>query len=113
MKRLFKWLIPVAALLLTVSCKSTELEPDNFGAIYGTIADYVDTEKPIPEAYVTLSPGGKSVLSGEDGTFEFPDLEPQQYTITVQKAGYQTNRKSLTVVAGERVKVNITLQKNS
>ncbi|MCM1532189.1 MAG: carboxypeptidase-like regulatory domain-containing protein [Bacteroides sp.] len=112
MKRLFKWLIPVAALLLTVSCKSTETEPDNFGAIYGTIAD-VDTEKPLPEAYVTLSPGGKTASSGEDGTFEFPDQEPQQYTITVQKSGYQTNRKSLTVEACERVEVNITLQKNS
>ncbi|MCM1042281.1 MAG: carboxypeptidase-like regulatory domain-containing protein [Bacteroides sp.] len=109
MKTILKWLIPMAALLLAASCKPTEY--DSFGTIYGRITD-VSTADPIPQAYVTLSPGGKSVLSGEDGTFEFPELDPQQYTITVQKAGYQTNRKSITVVAGERVEANITLQEN-
>jgi hypothetical protein len=52
-------------------------------------------------------------VSGDDGRFEFKDLEAVQYTITVQKTGYQTNRKTVTAVAGESVKADIPLIKTN
>jgi hypothetical protein len=36
-------------------------------------------------------------------------LEPQQYKMTVQCAGYQSNSKTATAVVGEKVEVNIPL----
>ena len=49
-------------------------------------------------------------MTGSDGLFEFLELSPQQYTITVQKADYQTNRKTITAVVGEKIEANITLK---
>jgi hypothetical protein len=39
-------------------------------------------------------------------------LDAQQYTITVQKDGYSTNRKTVTVFAGEKTEASIPLTKN-
>ncbi|MCM1295907.1 MAG: carboxypeptidase-like regulatory domain-containing protein [Muribaculaceae bacterium] len=91
---------------LTTACSKTEY--NNFATLYGMVSDSA-TGNPIANATVMLSPGGATKMTGNDGRFEFFDLEPQQYTITVQKSGYQTNRKSATAVVGERIEVNVTL----
>ncbi|MDE6635459.1 MAG: carboxypeptidase-like regulatory domain-containing protein [Lachnospiraceae bacterium] len=64
-------------------------------------------------ATVILSPSGKTQTTGYDGTYKFPELEERQYTITVQKNGYSTNRKSVTIGSDERVEVNISITKLS
>lgn len=91
---------------LATGCSKTEY--DNFASLYGVVSDNA-TGAPIANATVVLSPGGATKTTRGDGLFEFSDLEPQQYTITVQKSGYQTNRKSVTAIVGERIEVNITL----
>ncbi len=96
--------------LLFPSCASDE--HDVFSTIYGVVSDAA-TGEPIESATVQLSPGGETKLTGTDGYFEFNDLTSQQYTVTVQKDGYSTNRKSVTAVAGEKNHVNITLTKGS
>lgn len=106
-----KILLGITFLLgsLLFSCKPTEY--DTFGDLYGVVSD-MDTAEPVAGATVVLSPGGKSLLTGADGRFEYQTLEVQQYTITVQKTGYSTNRKSVTVVAGEKTEANISIRKN-
>ena len=94
------------ALPIFFSC--TKDEYDSFGTLYGVVTDK-HTGDPLSNVTVTLSPGGASKLTGSDGMFEFPDLTPQQYTITVQKAGYETNRKTISAVVGEKVQANITM----
>ena len=94
------------ALPILFSCSKEE--PDNFGTLYGVVTDS-QTGDPLGNVTVTLSPGGTTKLTGSDGLFEFSELTPQQYTITVQKAGYQTNRKSLSAIVGEKVQANITM----
>ena len=64
--------------------------------ISGTVID-LDTGDPIQQATVTLSPSGRNTYTGYDGHFEFLDLDARQYTITVQKTGYLTNRKTVIV----------------
>ena len=71
----------------------------------------VETADPLPNAAVVLSPGGTSQMTGNDGRFEFTDLEIRQYTLTVQKEGYSTNRKTVNVIVGERVEANIPMSK--
>ncbi len=83
---------------------------DITGTLSGTVVE-MTTGDVIAGALVTLAPSGKNTYTGVDGFFEFQDLEAQQYTMTVQATGYQTNRKTVSIVAGATERVNITLQK--
>lgn len=102
-----------SAVLLIMTCVSScsKKEYDNFATIFGTVSDHIGGE-PISNASVVLSPGGKTKTTGTDGRYEFNDLDPQQYTITVQKSGYSTNRKTVTAVIAEKTEANIPLTKN-
>lgn len=106
-------LMAFATLLsFSISC-SDDLEDYNvLGTISGTVVD-LDTSDPIQQATVTLSPGGVNTYTGHDGVFEFHDLDARQYTVTVQKSGYVTNRKTVTTIAGGVVDINLTLKKNN
>ena len=94
------------ALPLFVSCTKDEYE--SFGTIYGVVSDS-RTGEPVSGVSVLLSPGGITKYTGTDGRYEFNELTPQQYTLTVQKPGYQTNRKSVTAVVDMNTEANITL----
>lgn len=108
MKKIFLFFAVTVAMVLT-SC--TKGEYDVFSSIYGVVND-AKTGDLIPNASVVLSPSGDTKITGSDGQFLFEDVDPQQYTITVQKDGYQTNRKSVTAIIGEKVEVNIPLTSN-
>ncbi|MBR4532274.1 carboxypeptidase regulatory-like domain-containing protein [bacterium] len=98
-----------AALAFFVSCEPA-VSSSNFVRITGQVID-IDTHDVIDGASVDLSPSGKSKVTGSDGYFDFPDLDEQQYTVTVSKTGYSTNRKTVKPVAGETENITITLSK--
>ena len=50
-------------------------------------------------------------MTDEDGTFVFDELDPGQYTLSVQKEGYYVDRKSVTAISGETVQTDILLRK--
>lgn len=104
MRKLF---IGLLTLLCITACTSTEY--DIFSTLYGTVSDY-KTGNPVAGVTLVLSPGGITKITGNDGYFEFQDLTPQQYTVTAQKEGYQTNRKTITAITGESTEINIILQ---
>lgn len=94
---------------------ATSCEPvtyDTFGGISGEVID-LNSGAPVEQATVTLSPTGMNTYTGSDGTFEFVDLDERQYTVTVQKTGYITNRKTVTIVAGRVIPIKLTLQKDN
>ena len=95
-------------MLLAICNSCTKAEYDHFATLYGVISDH-NTGEPLTNVSVVLSPGGKTKTTGTDGRYEFNDLDPQQYTITVQKSGYSTNRKTITAIVGEKTEANITL----
>ncbi|MCQ2215397.1 MAG: carboxypeptidase-like regulatory domain-containing protein [Bacteroidales bacterium] len=99
----------ILSLLVLGSCSESSTI-DAFSDITGTVID-LETSNPIDGVTITLAPTGKSSVTGADGYFEFLDLEAKQYTLTVQKTGYSTNRKIVNAVAGEEESVSITLQK--
>lgn len=107
MKKIF-YLAVFCLPLLFAGCEKRII--DVTGTLSGTVVEMA-TGDVIARALVTLAPSGKDTYTGEDGFFEFQDLEAQQYTMTVQATGYQTNRKTVTIVAGATERVNITLQK--
>jgi hypothetical protein len=98
------------ALFLIGNSSCSKTEHDLFSTLHGVVSD-AETGDPISGAAITLSPGGKSQTTGTDGRYEFENLDAAQYTVTVQKTGYQTNRKTVTAVAGEKAEANILLTK--
>lgn len=109
-----KKIVIFSTLLLFIMCCSCKKTEHNMyaDALYGVVNDS-ETGDLISGASVVLSPGGKTKTTGTDGRYEFLDLDPQQYTITVQKTGYQTNRKTVTAVVGEKTEANIPLTKSN
>lgn len=107
---LTKLLTCATALLLAASvtgCSDND-DYDIYAAIRGRITDYI-TGEPISNASITLSPSNATKQTADNGEFIFEDLDPGQYTITVQKAGYQPNRKTVTAISGESTEANISL----
>ncbi len=79
------------------------------GDIDGIVVD-AETNEPIQGANVTLSPLNSSATTGVDGKYDFKNLDPKDYTIEVQKDGYTTNTKSVTVIAGQTNSGDVILQ---
>ena len=105
MKKIF-YVFPLLAALLFGGC---EVELPNFmGGIYGIVSDS-QTGEPISNAQVMLSPGNRTTVTGNDGHFEFKDLEPMQYKLQVSANGYNTNSKQITVMAGYQVSGDMVL----
>ncbi len=96
-------------ILMLGAC--TPIDIDMFSTVCGTVID-ADSTNPIEGVSVVLSPTGKNAITGTDGYFEFSNLEALQYTITVQKAGYSTNRKTINAFAREVNQFTITMKKN-
>lgn len=93
-------LFPALAALVLLFQSCTKDEVETTGTIYG-IVNNADSSEPIQGASVSLNPGGKSTTTGSDGRYEFNNMDPGQYTIQIQKPGFQTNTKRINVVAGE------------
>lgn len=98
MKKLFYLLIAFCTVLSFVSCAKDEVELT--GDIFGRISDSKNGE-PVSSVTVTLTPGGKSTITGTDGTFLFSDITPGQYSLQAQKEGYNTNYKQIAIVIEE------------
>lgn len=112
-KRISSLLLACSMLFCIItSCSDDLVDYNVLGSISGTVID-VDTHDPIQSVTVTLSPSGYNTYTGDDGRFEFIDLDARQYTVTVQKTGYVTNRKTVTTIAGGNVDISLTLQKTN
>ena len=95
------------ALVMMVGCEPVTYEV--FATVSGTVVD-ATTMEPIEGVSVILSPSGKNAVTKANGRFEFAEVDAVQYTITVQKAGYSTNRKLVNAIAGETTDVSITME---
>lgn len=95
-------------LLSLFSCNP--IEYDIFGTIEGIVVDS-ETFEPVGYVSVDLSPGSKNVITSDDGKFVFDDLDAQQYSLNVHKNGYESNIRTINVIAGEISSVTITMKK--
>lgn len=106
-------LTAVSFALLCCLCATgcnDEISYDFFSTIHGTVYDS-GTGEPLSNAAVTLMPSSRTLTTSENGSFVFEELDPGQYTISVQKEGYYIDRKSITAISGETVQTDILLRK--
>lgn len=109
MKQKLFYFILVVILTTFVSCDPVTY--DTFGSISGTVVDEL-TSDPVKGALITVAPKLKHTYTGSDGSFEILNVEPDQYDLTIQADGYETNFFRVTVVAGAFERVFITLERN-
>ena len=108
MKRLALFFLISAFALLLSGCDTYEY--DFYGNISGTVTDYADNS-PLEGASVLLMPGSKTVTTSSDGTFMFEDIAAGKYTISAQKSGYQSDRKTVEISSGEDVSTAVSLKR--
>ena len=99
----------IAASLFLISC-GDDYTLEVFGSVSGQVTEY-STGEPLVNSQVTLIPGAQTTQTGTDGSFSFSGLYAGQYVVSVQKNGYQSNRKNVTVISGEVVSIVVPLSK--
>lgn len=82
-------------------------------SILGTISD--STGAVISGAKVTVTNAGtgvrRSELTSNTGDFNFPLLDPGEYEVTVEMAGFKTeSRKNVTLELNQKARVDFTMQ---
>lgn len=94
-------------LLTLVSCAQPVV--DVFGGISGSVLDQ-STGAAVGGARVTITPSGLSQITAADGEFFFEKLEAQDYTLSVQKDGYEDMSRKVSVRAGVSSSVQVALK---
>lgn len=80
------------------------------GDITGTVSESGSNE-PIEAVLVSLQGRSQSYKTGRDGKFEIKNLPEATYTINVEKYGYLSNKKQVTVIAGKTTNSDFSLEK--
>lgn len=101
-----KILFLVALLAVMASCSKDEEVMT--GSVYGKVTNSVNNEL-LQGVTITVSPGGISLITGSDGSFECMDMQPGQYRIQAQKQGFQSNYKQISVVVGQTASGDLAL----
>jgi hypothetical protein len=104
------YLIMVAALVCGC-CKEKEKEKES-GSNYGVITDKA-TGEPVGDANVQLRPGGSTTLTGNDGRYEFLEVERGTYRINVTKTNYTNliDDYDIIVEPNKRTKRDVQIEK--
>ncbi|MEX2610157.1 MAG: TonB-dependent receptor plug domain-containing protein, partial [Gemmatimonadota bacterium] len=99
--------VPVVVVLLVMFGAPVAAQRTT-GTIQGTVVDSV-SGAPVVGALVQLGEGGRTEFSHGDGSFHFVSLTPGRYEISVDRLGFASTTRDVTVVAGETVRVRIGL----
>ena len=83
------------------------------GKLKGEVVDQADT--PLAGVSLTLSSdslqGGREIVTGEDGRFQFLALPPGTYRVDVEKEGFRTIiRTNLVVSTGKSVSIKLVME---
>jgi len=83
--------VSVFVAMLAAMVASTATAQERFGGIAGIVTD--TSQAPVPGATITATNkqtgASRTVVSGSDGTYRVPDLEPGRYTVTIELSGFQ------------------------
>lgn len=113
MKRFLFFACLCGMLFTFSSCeKKDKVDSSAQGSIYGVITDFA-TGNPVYAANVQLRPSGETTLTGSDGSYEFPNIEDGNYSITVSKAEYTDliDDYVISVKNGRRMRRDVQIEK--
>lgn len=102
--------IAILALLSSSCVESVDEGLVSKGGITGSVSDQT-TGDPVSTVNVVLSPGGRSTVTGSDGSFEFTELDAGNYMLTIKKEGYNPNTKEVEVVDGRMTQAFLLIER--
>ena len=111
MKKLILFFASIVGLALIAGCAKDEKNLN--GTISGLVTDYTNANTPIAGATVTLNIKGLTKTTGNDGRFEFVNIEPGTYTLQITANNYQATTKQVTVYAGQIANCDVQLAKGA
>ncbi len=92
------------------ACSSDELEQPAVGSLVGSVSDRT-TGEPISVAEVELHPGGHTTVTGSDGSFSYPELDPGSCTLYVYKEGYEEAHGIYIIKAGQSTSAHLLMER--
>ena len=98
----------LVSLFVFLFSACSEVPVDTFGNIAGTVSD-AQSGALLAGVTVSLSPTGYSQVTGNDGAFQFDNLDVQEYTLTFKRVGYESTQHKVTVKPGLSSSVQITM----
>src|SRR5262245_10477951 len=107
-RRITAWLVGIVCVAaITVGAQ------ERFGSVTGTVLD--TSKAAVPGATVTVTNKAtgaqRVVVTGADGTYRVPDLDPGRYSLTVELQGFQkVALDDVIVLLGKMIGVDATLQ---
>ena len=105
-----KIIYALLVLLPFMACTEDIMEDIKTGDIAGSVSDQT-TGEPVATVNVVLNPGGKSTVTGSDGSFSYKDLEPGKYSLEINKKGYKSNTKEILVKEGETSPTHMLIER--
>jgi hypothetical protein len=106
----FSW-APVVVLLATLllAAAAAGQNPSPMGNLYGTALD--EQGKFLPGVTVTLTGPGAAQAAATDthGDFRFLNLSPGDYIVTLERTGFDTVRRDVTVALGRNAVLAVTM----
>ena len=106
MKRIFLSYSILLPSLLAISC--TKDIVDTTGNVVGVVSDSRSGTF-LSGVSIALSPTGKTITTGVDGKYEFRDIESKEYSISANKSGYKSDKKTAFVQVGQDTNVDFQL----
>lgn len=100
----------IICALFCWGCSSDLSEEAVRGSIAGSMADRT-TGEPVPTVNVTLTPGGRSTVTGSDGSFSFTELSPKEYTISISKESYTSSTSKVQVKVGQPTMAHLLIER--
>ncbi|MDE6339746.1 MAG: carboxypeptidase regulatory-like domain-containing protein [Muribaculaceae bacterium] len=110
MKQLIIIFVFLLGICAASSCSSDISEENKYGSIAGSVSD-ATTGEPVPTVRVKLTPGGNSTVTGTDGSFNFLNLEPAEYTLDISKEGYKANSAKVNVRIGAPTSAHLLIER--
>jgi len=105
-------LVLVLLLLAVCGCQKLNAQTTTSGALAGVVADQSNALLPDADVEIRDNAKGttKSTKTDREGVYRFFFLAPATYTLTVTRAGFREEKRTVDVLLGPAVSVNVTLQ---
>lgn len=101
-------IVLLLAPLLLWGCSKETVDPNFTGSITGKILNSQSGE-PVVGAEVTTNPGTDVILTNEKGEYSFEDIPTGNYSVTVNKDGFETKTVRISVTEDRTTSVNLSL----
>ncbi|MEO8166854.1 MAG: carboxypeptidase-like regulatory domain-containing protein, partial [bacterium] len=96
--------------LLPVACTEDTIQPAGYGSIAGSVMD-AETNLPVAGVAITTNPPTNAIVSNSLGTFLLNNVPVSNYTISVQKTGYNKGIVNVAVIENQTANATILLSK--